>query len=166
MNMFNIVFYAIAALTLSSAAMMVFSRNVIYSAVGLLFALMGVAGFYVLLAADFVAVVQILIYVGGILVLLLFGVMLSQRITSIEMNTGAMQIIPAVLVVGGVLAILIRMIYTTPWNQIPLAEYAPTTEPIGILLMTDFLIPFEIASVLLLAALIGAAFIARKERAS
>lgn len=166
MELFDLVFYAIAALTLSSAAIMVFSRNVVYSAVGLLFTFMGVAGFYVLLAADFVAVVQILIYVGGILVLLLFGVMLSQRITSIEMNTGAMQIIPAVLVVGGVLAILIRMIYTTPWNQTAPSEYVPTTETIGTLLMTDFLIPFEIASVLLLAALIGAAFIARKERAS
>jgi len=166
MDLFNIVFYALAALTLSSAAIMVFSRNVIYSAVGLLFTFVGVAGFYVLLAADFVAVVQILIYVGGILVLLLFGVMLSQRITSIEMSTGTMQLLPALLVVAGVLVILVRMIYTTDWNEITPSEYIPTTEPIGTLLMTKFLIPFEIASVLLLAALIGAAFMARKEKAS
>lgn len=166
MELFNIVFYALAALTLSSAAIMVFSRNVIYSAVGLLFSFVGVAGFYVLLAADFVAVVQILIYVGGILVLLLFGVMLSQRITSIAMSTGTMQIVPAILVVAGVLVILVRMIYSTSWNEITPAEYMPTTETIGTLLMTEYLIPFEIASVLLLAALIGAAFMARKEKAS
>ncbi|NIR49819.1 NADH-quinone oxidoreductase subunit J [candidate division KSB1 bacterium] len=165
MELFDIVFYAFAALTIASASVMVFSRNVIYSAVGLLFTFFGVAGIYVLLAADFLAVVQVLIYVGGILVLLLFGVMLSQRVTSVELRTGTLQFLPALLVVGGVLVILLRMVYKTPWNTLEPGEFSPTSESIGTLLMTDFLIPFEIASVLLLAALIGAAFIARKERA-
>lgn len=162
MNLFDIVFYAFAALTIASAGVMVFSRNVIYSAVGLLFTFFGVAGIYVLLAADFVAVVQILIYVGGILILILFGVMLSHRITSVELRTGTLQLLPAIIVVGGVLAILLRVVNGTSWNTITRAEFTPTSQKIGTLLMTDFLIPFEIASVLLLAALIGAAFIARK----
>lgn len=162
MNLFDIVFYAFAALTIASAGVMVFSRNVIYSAVGLLFTFFGVAGIYVLLAADFVAVVQILIYVGGILILILFGVMLSHRITSVELRTGTLQLLPAIIVVGGVLAILLRVVNGTTWNTITRAEFTPTSQKIGTLLMTDFLIPFEIASVLLLAALIGAAFIARK----
>ena len=164
MNLFDIIFYAFAALTIASAAVMVFSRNIIYSAVGLLFTFFGVAGLYVLLAADFIAVVQILIYVGGILILILFGVMLSHRITSIELRTGTLQLLPAVLVVGGVLVILLRIVYGTSWNMVPPAEFTPTSQKIGALFMTDFLIPFEIASVLLLAALIGAAFIARKEK--
>jgi NADH-quinone oxidoreductase subunit J len=162
MNLFDIVFYAFAALTIASASVMVFSRNVIYSAVGLLFTFFGVAGLYVLLAADFVAVAQILIYVGGILILILFGVMLSHRITSVELRTGTLQLLPAVIVVGGVLVILLRIIYRTPWKIVTKTEFTPTTQKIGTSLMTDFLIPFEIASVLLLAALIGAAFIARK----
>lgn len=162
MNIFDIIFYAFAALTVASASMMVFSKNVIYSAVGLLFAFFGVAGIYVLLAADFLAVVQILVYVGGILILLLFGVMLTQRITSVEMHTGTLQLVPALLAVAGVFVILFRVINKTSWNIIPKSEFNPTAEKIGNLLMTDFLIPFEIVSVLLLAALIGAAFIARK----
>jgi NADH-quinone oxidoreductase subunit J len=166
MNLFDIIFYAFAALTIASAAIMVFSRNVIYSAVGLLFTFFGVAGIYVLLAADFLAVVQILIYVGGILVLLLFGVMLSQRVTSVELRSGTLQFLPALLVVGGVLVILLRVIYKTPWNTIQATSFNPTSASIGTSLMTTFLIPFEIASVLLLAALIGAAFIARKEKSS
>ncbi len=164
MNLFDITFYAFAALTLASAGMMVVTKNVIHSAVGLLFAFFGVAGIYVLLAADLLAVVQILVYVGGILILLLFGVMLSQRITNVEMRTGSLQLVPALLAVAGVFVILFRVISKTSWKIIPRAEaeFSPTAEEIGKLLMTDFLIPFEIVSVLLLVALVGAAFIARK----
>lgn len=162
MNLFDITFYGFAALTVASAGMMVFSRNVVYSAVGLLFTFFGVAGIYVLLAADLLAVVQILVYVGGILILLLFGVMLSQRITSVEMRTGTLQLVPALLVVAGVFVVLFRVIQSTSWQIIPKNDFNPTAESIGRLLMTDFLIPFEIVSILLLGALIGAAFIARK----
>ena len=162
--MIDFVFYVFAALTVASAAVMVFSRNVIYSAVGLLFTFFGVAGIYVLLAADFLAVVQVLVYVGGILILLLFGVMLSQRVTSVEIRTGTLQLVPAIAVVGGILVILLRVVYKTSWKSVSVGGFEPTTADIGNLLMTKFLIPFEIVSILLLAALIGAAFIARKER--
>ncbi len=163
MNFYDIVFYLFAALTIASAGVLVFSRNVVYSAVGLLFALSGVAGLYVLLAADFVAIVQILIYVGGILVLLLFGVMLSQKGMRVDIGTGAKQLGPAMIVVAGVLVVLFRMIMKTPWALQSVSEFEPTTNKIGVLMMTDYLIPFEIASVLLLGALVGAAFIARKD---
>ena len=86
---------------------MVFSRNIIYAAFSLLFTFSGVAGLYVLLFADFLAVTQILIYVGGILVLLLFGVMLTNKVVSVDMKTGTIQAIPALImaaVVGGTLA--------------------------------------------------------------
>ena len=164
MSLFDVIFYLFAAFTLASAALMVVSKNIVHSAVGLLFSFFGVAGIYVLLAADFLAVVQVLVYVGGILILLLFGVMLTQRITSVDMRTGTLQLVPAILAVAGIFVILFRVIRTTSWNIVPEAEaqFIPTAEKIGYPLMTDFLIPFEIVSVLLLAALIGAAFIARK----
>jgi NADH-quinone oxidoreductase subunit J len=162
MSLFDIAFYLFALFTVASAALMVFSRNVIYSAVGLLFSFGGVAAIYVLLAADLLAVVQVLVYVGGILVLMLFGVMLSQRITNIEMRSGTLQMVPAVVVVVGILAILLRVILGTQWSVIEPGEFLPTSERIGTLFMTDYLIPFEVVSVLLLAALIGAAYIARK----
>ena len=162
MTTFDVMFYIIAGLTLFSAAVMVFSKNIIYNAIGLLFALFGAAGIYVLLGADFIAATQLLIYVGGILVLLLFGVMLSQRITGLEMRTGTLQVIPASLVCAAIVAILIRMFQASPWKQTAVSEAEPTTRHIGNLFMTDYLIPFEIVSVLLLAALVGAAFIGRR----
>lgn len=164
MSLFDLMFYVFAALTVASALVMTFSRSVIYSAVGLLFTFFGVAGLYVFLAADFLAVVQVLIYVGGILVLLLFGVMLSHRVMSVQLRTGTMQLLPAAVVVGAALFVLLRVVYGADWNVLQPGEFTPTSQSIGILLMTDFLIPFEIVSVLLLAALIGAAFIARKGR--
>ncbi len=163
MTTFDVMFYVFAAWTLASAAIMVFARNIIYNAIGLLFTFVGVAGLYVMLGADFLAATQMLIYVGGILVLLLFGVMLSQRFTGLEMRTDTLRMWPALLVCAGVAAIMIRLIMSNPWQVTNTAEMAPTVKNLGLLLMTDYLIPFEIVSVLLLAALVGAAFIARRE---
>lgn len=163
MTTFDFSFYAFAILTVFSAAVMVFSKNLIHCAVGLLFAFFGVAGIYVLLAADFLAAVQVLIYVGGILVLLLFGVMLSQKVSGVQMHTGTMQILPALLAAGVVFAILTHLALKTRWSEMPAGEMAPTSRTIGNLLMTEYLLPFEIISILLLAALVGAAFLARRE---
>lgn len=163
MTTFDVMFYLFAVWTLASAAIMVFARNIIYNAIGLLFTLIGVAGLYVMLGADFLAATQMLIYVGGILVLLLFGVMLSQRFTGLEMRTETLRMWPALLVCAGVATIMIRLIMSNPWDVSTAPEIAPTVKNLGILLMTDYLIPFEIVSVLLLAALVGAAFIARRE---
>jgi len=163
MNSFDVMFYLIAALTLLAAAVMVFSKNIIYNAMGLLVAFFGVAGIYVMLGADFLAATQLLIYVGGILVLLLFGVMLSQRFTGAEMRTGTLQVLPATLVCAGIAAILLRMIWQTPWPKAEIAAPKPTTHEIGMQFMTTYLIPFEIVSVLLLAALVGAAFLGRRD---
>lgn len=163
MTSFDVMFYVIGALTLFSAALMVFSKNIIFNAIGLLFAFFGVAGVYVMLGADFIAATQLLIYVGGILVLLLFGVMLSQRITGLEMRTGTLQVVPAAIVCAGIAAILLRLIWTTPWPKAEVAAPAPTTSKIGESFMTTYLIPFEIVSVLLLAALVGAAFLGRRD---
>jgi len=165
MGFYDLIFWLFAFISVASAALMVFSKNVIYSAVGLLFAFFGVAGIYVLLAADFLAIIQIMIYVGGILVLLLFGVMLSHKIGGVQLETGTLHKIPAFIVVGGIFIILFRVISKTVWPLGTAAkEFNPTVEKIGTLLMTDYLIPFEIVSVMLLIALIGAAYIARKER--
>ena len=91
MNVSTAVFYLIAAMTIGSALVVAVSRNIIYSAFSLLGTFMGVAGIYVFLGADFVAAVQVLIYVGGILVLILFAVMLTHRITDVEKRYQALR---------------------------------------------------------------------------
>ncbi len=160
----DLVFYAMAAMTVAGAAGCAFSRNIIYSAWSLLFAFMGVAGLYVFLGADFPAVAQVLIYVGGILVLILFAVMLTKQIGEDPKLSNAHVGFPvgaaiAVLAIG----MLAYMSVMAPWKVVARRAFVPTSAGLGVAFLTDFLLPFEIASVVLLAALIGSVVIARKE---
>jgi NADH-quinone oxidoreductase subunit J len=106
--------------------------------------------------------VQIIVYIGGILILLLFGIMLTHRITSLQITQLNMQRGAAGAAALAVFIILLWMIYRTPWVTRSASEPVGTVREIGILLMSDYLLPFEVASVLLLAALIGAAMLSRK----
>jgi NADH-quinone oxidoreductase subunit J len=163
MSVATAVFYLIALITVVSAGMVAFSRNIIYSAFSLLGTFMGVAGLYVFLGADFVAAVQVLIYVGGILVLILFAVMLTHRITDVQITNRAAGRIPALLVTGTLIYLLIDAVNETPWVKAKEVVYAATTDKIGDLFLSSYLLPFELASLVLLAALIGAVVLSRKE---
>jgi NADH-quinone oxidoreductase subunit J len=164
MGLFDITFYCFALLALAGGVVVVFSRNIMYAAFALLFAFFGIAGFYVLLQADFLAITQVLIYIGGILVLMLFGIMLTNRVVNVDIKTGTMQIVPAMIlaaVVGGSLAGIFYSTWST--TEAAPATMVTSTPGIGTLLMTTYLLPFEIASVVLLVALIGAALVARRK---
>lgn len=165
MNLFDIIFYFFALVTLVSAGIVVFSRNIIYSAFSLMFTFFGVAGIYVLLNADFLAIVQLLIYVGGILVLLIFGVMLTNKVINVDIKTGTMQTLPASLLVAMTAGSLCGVFYATDWKVVQsVPQMDTTTNKLGEMFMTTYLLPFEVASVVLLVALIGAALIARKDK--
>ncbi len=159
----TILFYLFAFLTVGFAFIVVFTENVIYSAVALFGSLLGVAGLYVLLNADFLAITQIMIYIGGILVLIIFGIMLTSRITNAEIRTSNLGPIPAFLATVAVLAILIYVIITTKWLVKTPIENEETIRQIGTLMLSTYLLPFEIASIVLLIALIGAAMYSRKK---
>jgi len=163
MDLSTAVFYLVAIITVGSALMVAFSRNIIYSAFSLLGTFAGIAGIYVFLGADFVAAVQLLIYVGGILVLLLFAVMLTHRITDVEITNRAAGRIPALIVTGVFIYLLVQTVRETPWVKAKEVIYQPTTATIGNLFLDSYLLPFELASLVLLAALIGAVVISRKE---
>jgi len=163
MDVSTAVFYLIALITVVSAGVVAFSSNIIYSAFSLLGTFMGVAGLYIFLGADFVAAAQVLIYVGGILVLILFAVMLTHRITDVAITNRAAGRIPALIVVGVLIYLLIQSIRETPWVKAKEVVYAPTTAKIGDLFLEQYLLPFELASVILLAAMIGAVVLSRKE---
>ena len=174
-----VVFYVFGAITVLSAAVVVLARSLIYSAFALLFTFFGVAGLYVLLGADFLAATQLLIYVGGILVLLLFGVMLTHKLYDLDLRSEVTQFLPAATIVGGLFLILAwpidlsfnimgrqmrlyGILFQTNWaggkGRLP----AATTAEIGQLFMGRYLLPFEAASILLLVALMGAAMIVRR----
>ena len=161
--MINIVFWFFVVMTIAAALMVVLFKNLIYAAIALLVTFLGVASMYVFLWADFMAGTQVMIYIGGILILLLFGIMLTTKITSVRISHTNVQRGMGALIVAAIFVGLIWMINFTPWLKVLSQEPQQTVHDIGTLLMTDFLLPFEVASVLLLGALIGAAVLARKE---
>ncbi len=158
----QVVFYGACLLMLGSALYVVLGRNLVHCAFALVATLVGVAVFYVFLGADFLAGAQVLIYVGGILTLLLFGVMLTNRIYNLNISTGAVQVFPGAVAAGLVFAVLVWIIRSVDWNAMDTGDPGPTSEPLGKLLVGDYLLPFEIASVLLLIALMGAAMLVRR----
>ncbi len=159
----TVFFYIFAVMIIGSALLVVMMKNIVRSAFALFFTLFGVAGIYIMLGADFVGVVQILIYIGGILILIVFGVMLTHRAYSVAIfnRTGT-------VVMGTVSAIItFTIIYyavkKASWLVIGYKPNLPTTHSIGMQLLTTYLLPFELASVLLVLAMIGAAYLIRSE---
>ena len=156
------IFLMVAALIIASAFWVVFSPNLIHSAVSLLFTLFGTAGLYIFLYADFIAATQVVIYVGGILVLIIFGVMLTNRIDTPSIAASSKnQFIGAI----GAFAIFVMqtgVIFNTSWNIGDEQSREATVGSIGNLLLNKYLLPFEIVSILLLAALMGAALLSRR----
>ena len=163
MTSYDIIFYIFAIVTLLSAGIVVFSKNIVYAAFSLLFTFSAVAGIYVLLNADFIAITQLLIYVGGIMVLMLFGVMLTTNAANVDLNTQTLKSLPATVIVAIISALLVSTMISTKWKTSESGEQVQTTVAgLGELLLTKYLLPFEIASIVLLIAIIGAAFLARR----
>lgn len=159
----TVIFYLVALITVVSACVVAFSPNIVHSAFSLVGTFGGVAGIYIFLGADFVAGVQILIYVGGILVLILFAIMLTHRISEIHLSNRAVGRFPALIICGLMIALLVRTILQTPWAKAEKIVHEPTTSKIGNLFLQDYLLPFELTSIVLLIALIGAVTLSRKE---
>lgn len=165
MNPGAITFYLFAGITVAAAAAVVFTRRIIYAGCALLVAFFGVAALYVFLSADFLAATQVLIYVGGVLILILFGVMLTQRAATVRQAVvERVQLLPGLVVSAAVLLLLLAVVFRTSWPIVEPRGFQDTTSRIGTLLMTGYLLPFEVASILLLVALVGAAYTARKEQ--
>lgn len=154
-------FVVLAALTLGSGGIVAFSKNIIYSSVALLGCFLGIAGLYIQLSADFLAAVQILVYVGGTLTLILFAVMLTSRIEDIRTSNTGMGRPVAFAIVAVVLLLLGKVASMTPWPAQDRPQM-PATAKLGHAFLSEYLLPFEIGSVVLLGAMIGAVILARR----
>ena len=159
-------FYGVAAFVIASGAYAVWARKIDHSAFSLMACFSGVAAAYAMLGSDFVAVTQVIVYVGGIMVLVVFGVLLTDRLPVEFRQLSRETVVQGLFVAVPVLAALLWAVLGTKWPEI--APEAPrpegTTAGIGGLLLTDYLFPFEFASLLLLVALVGAARLARGGR--
>lgn len=159
----NVAFGILAAAMVVSAFRVVTTDNVVHAALYLVVVLAGVAAQYVLLAAEFVAVVQVLIYVGAILVLLLFGVMLTRAPLRASKDLDNDQRWGAAVVALGLLGLLAALLVDAFGDDRVEPVASVGGGPIGDSIFTDFLVPFELVSVLLLGALVGAVVIARRD---
>lgn len=158
-------FYLLATVAVAGAAGVAFSKNIIYSALSLMLSFMGVAGLYVVLSADFVAGVQVLIYVGGVLVLTLFAVMLTARIQQVEVSNRTVGRVPALIIVAGTFVAVWGTYRAAAWHDAALEPAASSTAEVGNALLTTYILPFELASIVLLSVLVGAVVLSRKELA-
>ncbi|MBM3457012.1 MAG: NADH-quinone oxidoreductase subunit J [Armatimonadetes bacterium] len=160
-------FLGLVVLTIMPAFMVVTARNIVHAAVYLGASFVGVAGLYLLLSAPFLAAAQVLIYVGAITVLILFAIMLTaQRLMREPRHALPARILSGVLSFG-LFVLLVWTAQRGPWKQVPEDQRTPSGEYLNQLsgsLLGTYLLPFEIASVLLLAALVGAIILAKEER--
>lgn len=156
MSISDVVFWILAAVILGSGLAVVMVRNLVHAAFFLVLTFFGVSGLYVLLEADFLAIVQILIYVGAIAILIIFGVMLIQREDMRETNVFSSYKKVAGVTVALFLAILLASIKYTPLATAVQPPLESTVGPIADLMFTSFVVPFEAAGVLLLVAILGA----------
>nr|BAL57986.1 NADH dehydrogenase I subunit J [uncultured prokaryote] len=160
---YTILFYFFALFIIGSAVVVVLSRNILHAAFALLFTFFGVACIYIMLNADFIAAAQVLIYVGGVLILILFGVMLTQRIGDVKFIAIPMQLYGAGIVCILIFSFIVYVIHDQQW-VLRDKQITSTTQRIGTILLNEYLLPFEIASLLLVVALVGAAIIAERAK--
>ena len=161
----SIVFYFFAAVTILSALGVLVTRNVLHGAFLLMLCFFCVAALYVHANATFIGVTQLLIYVGGILVLMIFGIMLTNKLKGEALMTESNNVVIGILI-GAVFFSLFTYVFLQvkfDWLQ-EVAISDGFIEFIGVNLLTTYLIPFEIAAVLLLVALIGAAVLSERRK--
>src|SRR5215213_1652914 len=167
-----VIFLVLSAFTLAAGIMVVTVKNIIHSALWLIASFFTVAAMYLLMEAEFLAIVQVLIYVGAISILVLFAIMLTRHVTGEGVRQLYQRWWIALLVAAALFGLLIApTVANYGWNTVPPA--APdqvatisSSVQIGTAFMREYLLPFEIASVLLLVALIGAIVIAYEERSA
>ncbi|MBU0506701.1 MAG: NADH-quinone oxidoreductase subunit J [bacterium] len=160
----NIVLTIIFTITIGSACVVAFSRNLIYSAFALFGTFLGVAATFIMLGAPFVGLVQIVVYAGGILILTIFAVMLTAKIKASEITNPVLNIKIAIPLFLLTLFLLVYFLVNNFWSgSTALPHKEGSIVAIGNALLTEYLLPFELISIVLLITMIGAAIITRRQ---
>ncbi|MBW1898660.1 MAG: NADH-quinone oxidoreductase subunit J [Deltaproteobacteria bacterium] len=168
----EIVFWILAVVCVSAALAVVFVRDIFRAALLLVLCFFTVAGIFITLNADFLAAVQVLVYIGAVAILLIFAIMLTREVK--RGNPFNRFKIPAFLAAALVLVMVVLVVVNTDWPSLAIANHAvgiavdePTTAAIGTALFdkdVGFILPFEVASILLLAAILGAIALVREQK--
>lgn len=156
-----VAFWVLAATTVGCALMVVAVRELIHAVLFLALSFVGVAGIYIVLSADFVAVVQVLIYAGAVAVLMTFAVMLTPAADRENSETAFWP--PAAILAGLVLVVIVFVAYDTRWDLSGRGAFPATAASLGEAFLKPYVVPFEVASVLLMTAMVGAIVLTKEE---
>jgi NADH-quinone oxidoreductase subunit J len=160
----EVAFLALAVVGGLAGVLVVTSRNIVHAALWLVVALASVAGVFLLLAAPFVAFVQVIIYVGAIVVLILFGIMLTRAPVGRRVLDNSVRARIGALIIGGGVFAMLTWFMVDAWSGARITNRAATsTAALGNAIFKNYVLPFEAVSILLLAALIGAIVLARRD---
>jgi len=157
-----IVFFMLALVSIFASVMVMEAEDIFHAALFLALLFAAVAGVYVLLLAEFIAAIQLLIYGGAIVVLILFAIVLTNRAGKVEEQSLKNLLLRTAAIIGFV-ALLVQPIIQTPWPNEMIKTTGKNTYNVGYSLFTDYVIPFEVVSLALLAALIGAIYLSKRE---
>jgi NADH-quinone oxidoreductase subunit J len=158
------VFYLVAAVAVMSALGVCFTKNIVRMTVWLFGALGSAALLYFLLAANFIAAIQLIVYAGGTLILLVFGVMLTTKSPWVKFATPKLEMFGAVVVCATLFGCLCFVLSGATWSGAETVVPGATVEAIGKRLLTAYVVPFEVAGVLLMIVMVAAAHLARQEK--
>jgi NADH:ubiquinone oxidoreductase subunit 6 (subunit J) len=159
----TITFWGLAIVLVGSALFVVLSKNLFHSVLWLALSLTGTAGIFLVLEVEFLAAVQLLLYAGGVITIVVFAIVVTERLVGVRISQTSRQLGTATIVCGGLLAALLLFLRRGPLpaERPPLGE--DMTRAIGEALLTRYVLPFELLAVLFLVALLGAIYLARPD---
>lgn len=156
-------FWALAVVLVGSALAVVLGKNLFHSVLWLALALVGTAGIFLLLEAEFLAGVQVLLYAGGVVTVVVFAIVVTERLVGTQLSHTSRNVVRGGLAAVAFLAFMLRWLWHAPLPLDRVPVEGDVTREIGMALLTDFVLPFELLAVLLLVALLGASYFARPE---
>ena len=163
MTLSDLAFWVLSVLLVGSALAVVLSKNLFHAVLWLALALTGTAGMFLLLNAEFLAAVQLLLYAGGIITVVVFAIVVTERLIGERLSQTNRGVVSGALVSGGLLAIIVSTLMQRQLPLTPLPQTGDLTRLVGQQVLTTFVLPFELLALLMLAAMLGAIYFARPE---
>jgi len=159
----DLAFWVLSVLLVGSALAVVLSKNLFHAVLWLALALTGTAGIFLLLNAEFLAAVQLLLYAGGIITVVVFAIVVTERLIGERLSQTNRGVVSGALVSGGLLAIIVSTLMQRQLPLTPLPQASDLTVVLGKQVLTTFVLPFELLALLMLVAMLGAIYFARPE---
>jgi NADH:ubiquinone oxidoreductase subunit 6 (subunit J) len=163
MTLDQVTFFALAVLLVGSALAVVLSKNLFHSVLWLALALTGTAGIFLMLEAEFIAAVQILLYAGGVITMVVFAIVVTERLIGTHLSQTSRSVVRGLFVSSTFLVLMLDWLVRKPLPYVHAEVTGDATKAIGSLVLTRFVLPFELLAVVLLVALVGASYFARPE---